>query len=182
MHARGVLAQHGAKLSGKASAFNENLIRHMLYAAEQGGFVKNGIYGGHHTAELLRFADDNPTISIQQVKVKSVGGTTFREYRQYKWKDSSRPKPKPGSGKAPGESNFNPSEWDASVHPKTTFDDPAVMLHEAESGWGQYLAAHKPTVDFVTFTSPSGIKIGAYVDVTMTPPHPRTLFVEASWL
>ena len=142
---------------------------------------------------------NHPTYVVVEEASKSVGGTTFRRYTQYRWKGSGS-KPQPGYGNFIGGASYNASDWDVSTKPKTTADDLSVFLREAEDAWRTWLPKHDGSpgsIDDIARTksefggvngippaiSANGIEFSGFFDYT--PPNTwqlNTIFIEASWL
>jgi hypothetical protein len=156
----------------------------LLFADDGGGFKGNGLNGGHHTSELTRFVEDSQKYALLETKTRTAGGTTLREFEQYKW-DGGVARPAPGSDQAPGGSAFDPAKWTRSTKPKTTFDDSSAFLAEAEAAWRAWLASGAtpdPGTRAIVMTSPAGIEFGGFVK-SLTPPYElATIFIEASWM
>ena len=179
--------------------FDENVVRHLMFPKKRGRFIQDGIDGGHHTQRLLDFVQNHPTYVVVEEASKSVGGTTFRRYTQYRW-NGSGPKPQPGDGNFIGGASYNASDWDVSTKPKTTADDLSVFLREAEDAWRTWLPKHDGSpgsIDNIARTksefggvngippaiSANGIEFSGFFDYT--PPNTwqlNTIFIEASWL
>lgn len=176
-----LMSEHQANdLGGAASQLDPSLVQHLLYVRPKGDFKGSGLDGGHHTAELLRFVGESAEYAVREVNVKAGGGNTFRSFEQYKWTGGG---PKPTNPDLlPGGASFDPSAWTLSTQPKTTFDDPAAFLREAELGWSAWLSAGgTPGADRgVTFTS-NGVQFGGFVKSPAAPYELSTLFIEASW-
>jgi hypothetical protein len=114
-------------------------VHHMIKAEGRtgGAFVKQGISGCHVTAELEAFESANARWAFELEKTKEAGGTIFRRYKQWLWKDASTPPPT-SRALRPGGSKFNPADWTLSTSPKTTADSLQALLREAEDAWGAW--------------------------------------------
>ncbi len=184
-----------------ATTVDEAMVEHLLHAEGQtgGAFLKNGVSGGHVTAELQAFEKANPQYAFDLDKVKqSATGGTYRRWKQYLWKGKGTPP----TSKAlrPGGSKFNGGDWDLSLSPKTTGDDARALLADADDAWARWLDAN-PTLSRsgdafgrgLSGTGPpaisaSQVEFSGYFDytaATSTAPErwrlARTLFVDASW-
>jgi hypothetical protein len=183
VEARRVFQEHSDSL-GHPSQLNESVIHHLLYGENQGG---NTVGGGHHTEELLRFVEADVSLALLQIAERRAGGAMYRRYEQYQWIHKSVAKPKPKSGRYPGELGFNKNDWTLSNEPKTTFDDPAAFLREAEAAWSDWLNAattNPPVLGTnarVGMTSPSGIVFQGYLVSRHAPFQLSTLYPEAAW-
>ncbi|MFO0748034.1 MAG: hypothetical protein U1F43_20595 [Myxococcota bacterium] len=132
------------------------------------------------TKELLEFASRDPRFAVLEVGTTAASGAMVRIFEQYRW-DGSGPKPRPGSGGAPGEPGFVRSEWVLSKAPKTTFDDASVSLREAEGTIANWEAAGRqppPVNKRIDVESPGGIQFVIYLDDKLI--RVTSAFVEAS--
>jgi hypothetical protein len=166
---------------GQPTVLDSRLVDHLLYPADRGGA---GAYGGHSETELIRFTDESKSFALlEQGKPKTVGGVTYRNYKQYKWQGTG-PKPKRGAPEAPGGSKFDAKDWQLAGDPKTTFDNPSAFFADAEAGYRKWLqTAPNPLLDqTIQFTTPAGVEITAYID-NRTPPFViNSMFPEGTWL
>jgi hypothetical protein len=181
--------------------FNDKAVSHLMFPEDSGAkFKGKGIDGGHETQRLLDFTNNHESIVVVEVATKSVGGTTFHKYEQYKWKGTG-PKPSPGDPRLPGGPNYNSNDWVKSTYPKTTADDLQVMMKEATAGWENLMStriaadpnAAPPAPDTEGFAfglgnpaahAPgSGIQFGGYAayDATQGKWVLNTVFVEETW-
>jgi hypothetical protein len=166
---------------GQPTLFDSKLVDHLLYPENTGAA---GIYGGHADAELVRFTDKSKLYAIvEQGKPKTVGGVTYRNYRQYRWKGTG-PKPGRGTPEAPGGTKFEPKDWEPAADPKTTFDHASAFLAEAEAGYRNWLKTAPGTLSgqSIRFTTPAGVEIAAFVKAKSPPFGILSMFPEASWL
>lgn len=181
-----------------SSIMTEELVHHLMYPKEKGGFKSNGIDGGHHTQRLLDFANDSDKYVMVERASKSIGGTIFRRFEQYRWNGTGS-KPHSGDANFPGGASFNPSDWTISNMPKTTADDIQVYLSEGADAWRNWLALYgsgSTTPYAVTrdhfggvngippAVSTNGVEFSGFFDYdsssnTWTV---NTIFIEASWL
>ena len=176
-----LMFEHEAtNLKGATSKLDPALVQHLLYVRAKGDFKGRGLDGGHHTPELLRFVNESSEFAVKEVKTKSAGGNTFRQFEQYKWTGGGN---KPTAAEElPGGSKFDSTKWQLSTQPKTTFDDPGAFLRDAEAGWSTWQSSGAaPGADRgITFTQ-NGIVFGGFVEAPTSPYKLSTLFIEASW-
>jgi hypothetical protein len=123
-----------------------HVIDHLLHPQPSTGvdFLRNGLYGGHQTSNLLQFVRQHPEFELIQTRTASSGGTIYREYRQYRWKSSSASPPPIGDARRPGGSAFGAAEqalWDVARVPKTAADGLQSYMHDAEAAWEQWRSA-----------------------------------------
>lgn len=168
-------------LGGRKSTISVDAVKHVLFPAEAGETV--GVKGGHHTVELTNYADAKNPYSCRETRSKSFGGTTYRSFEQYTWKGDAAAKPKRGSPEGPGGAKFDASKWTKVDDPKTTFDDPAAFIADAEAGYHAWLAAHTGAMpNKVLFTSPGGIDCQAYVANTEPGTPVTSVFPRDAWI
>lgn len=182
---------HVKAMGKKRTRFTEDLIDHVMWGRGKGDgdFVSRGIGGGHFTDKLMQAAYPNSEYVFVEAAAKSVSGTTARKFTQYKWTGPRDRMPQPGSGRFPTDKAFNDAGWITTTMPKTTFDDPAAFLREAEEAWddwveGVAMAPMGKTLKPEEFTAVtrSGVQISGYYDVLPSGDmQPRTLYVDASW-
>ncbi len=184
--------EHVAAMGQKGTRFTEDMIDHVMWGRGHGnqGFKRSGIEGGHSTDRLMSMGYPNSEYVFVESHHKAAAGTTARQYKQYKWTGSRASMPAPGSGRFPSDPQFTDAGWITTDMPKTTFDDPAAFLREAEDAWEEMLAGrqaafppgHSPQANELTAITKSGIQFTAFTD---TLPDgrvtPTTIFVEASW-
>jgi len=188
---RDVAARHAAAMGSKGTRFTEDMIDHVMWARGRGtsDFKAQGVEGGHFTEQLLQMGFPNSEYVFVEDATKTVGGTTARKYRQYKWKGTHASMPQPGSGHFPTDASFNDAGWARSEMPKTTFDDPQAFLQEAEAAWDDWLngTALAPSgrslkPNEFTARTPGGIQIsGFFKELPGGERVPTTVFAEASW-
>jgi hypothetical protein len=92
--------------------------------------------------------------------------------------------PQPGSSRYPTDKKFDSTGWVKSKVPKTTIDDPAVLLREGEDAWQSWIdAGARPTGSGFAFssTSKNGVEISGFFVIEDGTRFPKTIFVEASW-
>jgi hypothetical protein len=129
---------------------------HVLYPEKPGG-TKTLVGGAHLDSSLHAHEAGNLTERYIPTAEKPAGNTTYRRYAQLKWKGSGPAPPigdprtptplPPGAPGYPG-LNITPAQaglWDVAPDPKTTFDNPADFLAEAQSAWQSYLAGTPST-------------------------------------
>jgi hypothetical protein len=118
----------------------EQVIDHLLHPRPQSAssFSESGLYGGHQTSNLRQFVAAHPELEVVESRAISAGGTTYREYRQYRWKSTSSAPPAAGDPHRPGGAAFGTAEqamWDLARVPKTTADSLQPFLRDAEAAW-----------------------------------------------
>ncbi len=173
--------EHARHMGPGGTAIQESAIDHILWPRERGQFAKNGINGGHHTERLLASAWPNGDYVFVEVAAKPASGTTARHFEQYKWIGTGEI-PRPGSGRFPTDKGFDSAGWVKSKKPKTTMDDPSVLLRETEDAWQRWIddgAIPAGKENEFSAMSQSGIPISGFVDAetkAMT-----TAYVDAKW-
>ncbi|KAB2911785.1 MAG: DUF4157 domain-containing protein [Kofleriaceae bacterium] len=187
---RHVTQEHAKTMGKTGTRFTEDLIDHVMWGRGQSNqeFARLGAKGGHITNNLLGMGHPNSEYVFVELRTKEVSGTTARLYKQYKWTGPRSAMPQPGSGRFPSDKGFNDSGWITTMMPKTSFDDGAALLREAEEAWDDWLegVALAPTrtlkVNEWTARTRSGVQISGFFKKeaggTSTP---TTFFVEASW-
>jgi hypothetical protein len=185
VQARRVMSEHSAAHGGKGSLLTENLVDHVLWphGRNTADFVSQGVNGGHHTERLLAMTESTKEYVFVEVAAKPAAGSVARKFDQYKWAGGG-PMPKPGSGRFPTDKNFDVMGWEKSEMPKTTMDDPLVLLREAEDAWRRWLeAGGQSSVAKTGFTAESGngVQISGYFKGTGSERTPSSVYVEASW-
>jgi hypothetical protein len=122
-----------------ASIFDPSLVAHLLVPEPQGGFRSDGLHGGHTTRHLLDFCRQTE-FHVHQVAEQTNSGTTWRRFEQWQWIGSG---PKPTDPDLlPHGPRHNAADWVLSDQFKTTADDPAVFLREAEAAWRAWVPLH----------------------------------------
>jgi hypothetical protein len=134
--------------------FDEGAVRHLMFAEEQGSFKGSGIYGGHHTQRLLDFVNNHKQYVLEEVASRSAGGTIFRSYKQYRWKDAL-PKPMPGDSRLPGGADYDPAQWEESRMVKTAADDLQGLMQEANAGWENLMTMRKAANPYAAPPAPA---------------------------
>ena len=179
---------------------DEKFVHHLIVGEGQtgGAFVSRGIGGCHVTAELRAFEKANPRWAFELERTREAGGTVFRRYKQWLWKDGTKPPPT-SRALRPGGSRFKAADWTESLAPKTTADDLHTLLLEAEDAWGAWRTAN-PTAatsrrEFgrgLAGTNPaavssSGVEFSGFFDYFPATSDVAarwrlsTVFVDASW-
>lgn len=172
---------------GANSYLTPESAQHLLWPAGPTGGFRNGVSGGHFTSWLLAMAGPHTPYAFLEVCVLEFAGTTLRLFTQFKWKGDGD-KPMPGSGRAPGEPQWDPKDWVQADSPKTTFDDKAVLLRESNAAAADWVARHGNTDSLggsFTGVTPSGIRMGGHLEPVPGPDGRiilRTAYVDATWL
>jgi hypothetical protein len=126
---------------------------HVLYPDAPGG-TKTLVGGAHMESALLSHEASKLGERYVPTASRTVGNTTYRRYAQLKWKGPGPAPPlgdprtptalPPGAPNYPG-LDITPAQaplWDVAADPKTTFNNPAEFLAEAQSAWQNYVAAN----------------------------------------
>jgi hypothetical protein len=169
-------------LGGRPSTLSPKVIEHILFPEPTTTSGEFGVAGGHHTVELTNFADATNKFQLEEVGTpKPHGGTTYRRFKQWGWKGDPVAKPKRGSPEAPGGAAFDASKWTPISDPKTTFDDPAAFIADAEAGYAAWLAGGgTPGIGGgkFTFTTPGGVAIIGYAPGGVV----GSIFPDGAWI
>lgn len=170
----------------QGGVFRERLVAHVLWAKERslGEFISNGMNGGHETSRLLAMGWPNGDYVFVEVASKPAAGTMARQFEQYKWVGQGS-MPNPRSGRFPGDKDFDRTGWVKSEMPKTTMDDAAVLLREAEDAWRRWndagaIVAGKQSNGFRGMSS-NGVEISGFFAEENGTRFATSVFVEASW-
>jgi hypothetical protein len=169
-------------LGGRPSTLSQQVIEHILFPEPKTPTAESGVKGGHHTVELTNFADAPNKFQLEEVGTpKPHGGTTYRHFKQWGWKGDAAAKPKRGSAEAPGGAKFDASKWTPIEDPKTTFDDPAAFIADAEAGYAAWVAGGgTPGAGGgkFTFTTPGGVAIIGYAPGGVL----GSIFPDGAWI
>ncbi|HEX8113830.1 MAG TPA: hypothetical protein VF516_39130, partial [Kofleriaceae bacterium] len=185
--AQRVFDEHVANdLGGKrASSFTPALVEHLLFPEPKESTGISGVNGGHHTIELVNYADAPSNFSIGQKGTPKIhGGTTYRHFEQLGWKGDPAQKPRYGTPEAPGGARFDASKWNPLGDPKTTFDDPAAFIADAEQGfemWQQTAGSSVPNKK-IKFTTPGGVEVIGYLESKTAPYKLLSIFPDSAWI
>jgi hypothetical protein len=187
---------------------DERLVGHiMIPGPPRGGFVGNGLHGGHHTDSLLEWTNRNPTNRFVVVEEANRGAarTTFRRYSQYQWLDTG-PKPVPGDPRLPrpagsggrpvAGTHYDSTLWQLSSQPKTTADSIQILMREADDAWVQWrttnpgYALNPANTEFGGLkgippaVSTGGVEFSGFYsyDATTQTWSIKTVFMEGAWI
>lgn len=172
---------------GADSYLTPELVQHLSWPSAPTGGFRNGMSGGHFTPWLLDMAGPHTPYAFVEVCTCEAAGSKARSFEQYKWKGAGA-KPMPGSGRAPGEHYCNPRDWTKATTPKTTFDDRAALLREANTAFAAWVAKHGndvPCDGRFMATAPSGIPMQGYFETKLDPDGRlvlRTAYIDARWI
>ncbi|MEO8844608.1 MAG: DUF4157 domain-containing protein [Kofleriaceae bacterium] len=183
--AQRVFGEHTTSL-GRPSTFDPSLVEHILFPEPTTPTGEFGVKGGHHTIELTNFADAPNKFQVaEKGSPKAHGGTTYHRFEQWGWKGDVATKPKRGTSEAPGGASFDASKWNMNSDAKTTFDDPAAFIGDAEKGYAAWLTTHAgtATTQKVTFTTPGGVDLIGYLDLASGPNYKLfSIFPDGAWI
>ncbi|MCG8419053.1 MAG: DUF4157 domain-containing protein [Proteobacteria bacterium] len=185
---------------------DQRLVRHLMAPGpSRGGFVANGIHGGHHTGSLQEFVRNHPQYYLVEAASRPAARTTFRRYFQFRWRGNG-PKPGPGDPRlptSPGPGNtpvagthYDSNLWQLSTQPKTTADSLQILMREADDAWIRWRTANPgPATNpaMREFGGPGGVPpavsgngvhfAGFYTyDPASGTWRINTMFMEASWI
>ena len=189
--------QAAEKAAGRTSMFDEALAAKTLIPRYFSDFKGQGLNGGHVTAHLLDFCAASE-FHVRELASREAGGTTWRRFEQWRWNGERSKKPT-SPAELPGGASFDPTKWTRSDQPKTTADDPAAYLREADGAWRAWFERHNggtSSVDDIAVagsersfggpsgnepaTSPSGVVFAGFYE--KPPPRIITIFPDESWL
>lgn len=185
--AKRVFDEHVANdLGGKrASSFTPALVAHLLFPEPRGLAGEAGVTGGHHTIELTNLANAPNRFSVGETGLPKVhGGTTYRHFEQFSWNGDIAQKPHFGTPEAPGGAKFDASKWTPLSDPKTTFDDPAAFIADAEQGFEAWRATAGSSVSDpkIKFTTPGGVDVIGYLKSKTAPYELLSIFPDSAWI
>jgi hypothetical protein len=143
------------------------------------------VKGGHHTIELINYTEGPNQLSIGQKGTPKIhGGTTYRHFEQFGWKGDAAQKPHHGAPEAPGGAKFDASKWNPIEDPKTTFDDPAAFISDAERGFQAWQQSAGPAVPNlkIKFTTPGGVEVIGYLKSKTGPYELLSIFPDSAWI
>ncbi len=173
---------------GAKTALTHDTIAHILRPTPnpRSVFLSSGISGGHLDENLKAFLDANPQFAVVLQSQVSVGGVTYRHYKQYRWNGAGAP-PRPGDAAYPTPGGPIDASWEVAAYPKTTFDDAGAYLSNASAQFDAWRATLSPADLAKPMRGPRIIgtspKLGVHFD--FTPPDVwkvHTVFIDETWI
>lgn len=181
---------------GNQTMFDARLTAKTLVPRDLGDFKAKGLNGGHVTAHLIDFCAFT-AYAVREVAQRNAGGTTWRRFEQFKWKGDLAKKPT-DRAELPGGDRFNANDWIRSDQWKTTADDAAAYLREADGAWRWWYARHNGEAGSnddagVTgrafggpsgenATSPNGVEFAGFFEPGVGGATLLTIFPDEQWL
>ena len=159
----------------------DELIGHLINV--DAGSTKSPVGGLHLDSAVVehqqKLVANNKPIHLLKTadSPRTVGGISYNAFEQWEWIGGGTPGPRPTTpGSAPGSIIGG---WRLAADPKTTFNDLALFLNEAEGAWNTWKTknptASGPNVKW-SETGPGGQMIEGYVNLASTPIEFRTVY------
>ena len=186
--------------AGRTSVFDDALTTKTLIPRDLGDFKGKGLNGGHVTQHLLDLCAASVFHVREVATPRDAGGTRWRRFEQWRFNGPLADKPT-DPAKLPGGADFEPGRWTRSDQPKTTADDAAAFLREADSAWRWWFARHNGEPGSIddaavsgaeravggpsgneTARSDGGVEFAGFFDPVVGGATVLTLFPDESWL